>query len=254
MAADVHRGDHAAAAVDDRHRHGLQARFQFLRHAGVAVGAHAGQDGLECADVGHGVLGVGLDLAHRQHPVQFGRGQARQQHAAHRRHPGRQAAAHGQVDGHDLVRGQTQDVDDVGAFQHRHRARLARLLGHFFHVGQRQVPQRRARQVGVAQLKDARGQRELAVLDRDVAQVLQRQQDAARAGAGQAGHGRDLGQRHLGTIRAERPDHGQAARKRLNVAVAGLLGCLLGHPSTARKNVAAAGNPGRGGSGRAGLP
>ncbi|AOU95589.1 uncharacterized protein AruCF_4698 [Achromobacter ruhlandii] len=40
----------------------------------------------------------------------------------------------------------------------------------------------------------------------------------------------------------------------MNVAVAGLLGCLLGHPSTARKNVAAGGNPGRGGSGRAGLP
>ncbi|AHC50073.1 hypothetical protein AX27061_5619 [Achromobacter xylosoxidans NBRC 15126 = ATCC 27061] len=29
----------------------------------------------------------------------------------------------------------------------------------------------------------------------------------------------------------------------MNVAVAGLLGCLLGHPSTARKNVAVAGNP-----------
>ena len=157
---------------------------------------------------------------------------AGRQHAAHGRDPGRQAAAHGQVDGHDLVRGQAQDVDHVGAFQHRHGTGLARLLGHFLHVRQRQVPQRRGGQVGVAQLQDARREREPAVLDGDVAQVLQRQQDA-RAGARQAGHGRDFGQRHLRAVGAERPDHGQAAREGLHVAVAGLLGVLLGHRSAA---------------------
>ena len=74
VAADVHRRDHAAAAVDDGHGHRLQPRLQLLRHAGVAVGAHPVQQAPEFHHVGDGVRRVGLDLAHGQHAVALGRG------------------------------------------------------------------------------------------------------------------------------------------------------------------------------------
>ncbi|MNI73731.1 hypothetical protein D3C73_1297580 [compost metagenome] len=73
--------------------------------------------------------------------------------------------------------------------------------------------------------------------------MFQGQQDAARAGTGQPGNGGYFGQRHLRTAGAERPDHRQAAREGLHVAVTGLLGVELGHPVGPKSKKLAAGEP-----------
>jgi len=51
----------------------------------------------------------------------------------------------------------------------------------------------------------------------DVAERLEREQDAPCARAREAGGGGDVGQRLFGVLRIERADHGEAARERLNI-------------------------------------
>ena len=112
--------------------------------------------------------------------------QVGQQQAAHRRAVGRQARAHAQADAHDLVRRHAHHVDDVGGVQHRGRARLLHLLHQRFHHRLGAVPDRHRREVGKAQVEDARRQREELAVALHIAQRLQREQDAARAGAREA--------------------------------------------------------------------
>jgi hypothetical protein len=76
-------------------------------------------------------------------------------------------------------------------------ARLAHLLHQVFHHRLGQVPERHGRQVGKAQVEDARRQAKQLAVTFHIAQRLQREQDAPRAGAGQAGVRGHLAQRLL---------------------------------------------------------
>jgi hypothetical protein len=71
--------------------------------------------------------------------------------------------------------------------------------------------QRLAGEVRVAELEDARSQRELLAVGADVAEVGQREQEAARGGAREAGAAGDVAQRELGVVGTERADDGEAA-------------------------------------------
>jgi DNA-binding transcriptional LysR family regulator len=115
LAADVERRHRLAGAVGDRRRHRHQPFFQFLVHqrtSPACAPAHLGRSAFTSVSV-YLVRAVGVEAC--RHFMQFGVGQGRQQHAAHRRAIGRQARAHAQADAHDLVRGHAQHVDDVRA-------------------------------------------------------------------------------------------------------------------------------------------
>ena len=63
----------------------------------------------------------------------------------------------------------------------------AHLFHQVFHQGVGQVPERQRRQVGKAQVEDARCEAKELAVTLHITQRLQREQDAARPGAGQAG-------------------------------------------------------------------
>src|SRR5215218_11133327 len=77
--------------------------------------------------------------------------------------------------------------------------------------------QRKARQIGVAQLEHPRGQSEEPPVAPDVAEPLEGQQEAPRRRARETGRARDLGKRLARSGRAQRADHRQAAPERLDV-------------------------------------
>ncbi len=172
--------------------------------------------GGERADVGAGEVGVELVV-----------GECREQDPAHRGRVGREAGADVDRDAHDPAGGDAADVDDVVAVEHGHRARFADLGGEPLEVRLGDLGQAQAREVRVAELEDARGQRELLAVGADVAEVGQREQEAARGGAREAGAAGDVAQRELGVVGAERADDGEAALERLDEVVA-----PVGHSSS----------------------
>ena len=82
--------------------------------------------------------------------------------------------------------------------------------------------QAQARQVRVAEVEHARGEREQAAVGADVAEVGEREQEAARGGAREAGAAGDVGERQLRVVGAERADHREAALQRLDEVLAAL--------------------------------
>jgi hypothetical protein len=84
-----------------------------------------------------------------------------------------------------------------------------------------QIPDGHGRQIGKAQIQNARRQPKSPPVAADVAQRLQREQDAPGAGAGQAAARGYFSERLLGRCGAEAGDDLQAPRKGLHVAVAG---------------------------------
>ena len=118
--------------------------------------------------------------------------------------------------------GHAADVDDLVAVEHRHRARLAHLGGEPLEVRLGDLGQAQARQVRVAELEHARGERELLAVGAHVAEVGEREQEAARGGAGEAGAAGDVGERELGVLGAERADHREPALERLDEVLAAL--------------------------------
>ena len=119
------------------------------------------------------------------------------------------------------LRRDAADVDDVVAVEHATpsstrapRRRAARGAARRSRAGVR------LRQVRVAELEHARGERELLAVGADVAEVGEREQEAARGGAGEAGAAGDVGQRELGVLGAERADHREPALERLDEVLA----------------------------------
>ncbi|CAM2137905.1 hypothetical protein PT2222_100021 [Paraburkholderia tropica] len=224
VAADVHRGDHAALAVADRRRDRNQPAFQFLIDDRPALRAHLPDDLLELVLVGDRARRVRVERRGAERGVERVVVERGQQHAAHRRAIGGQAAADREVDRHDLVRGHAQHVDDFGAVEHRRRAAFVDRGREFFHDRLGQIPERHRREVREAEVENLGREPEQPAFGLDVAERLQREQDAARARAREAGGGGDVGERLLGVRGVERPDHGESARERLHVGVARLFG------------------------------
>ncbi len=224
LAADVEGRHRLPQAVGERCGDGDQAFFQLLVHQAPALRARLANALQQGGQVGGGVGGVALQGQGGQAALQLVVGQAGQQHAAHGSPGCRQARAHAQAGAHDLVGGHAQHVDDVQAIEHGGRGRFAHLLHQVFHQRLGQVPQRQRRQVGKAQVEDARREAKELAVTFHITQRLQREQDAARPGAGQAGVRRHLAQGLLGCAGAEGADHFQPTRERLHIAVARLGG------------------------------
>ena len=144
-------------------------------------------------------------------------GSAGQQDAAHRGRVGREAGADVDRDAHD--RGSWGRGRRRRSRRRRARdteRRLAHLGGEPLEVRLGDLGQRQAGQVRVAELEHARREREVLAVGAHVAEVGQREQEAAGGGAGEAGAAGDVGQRQLGVVGAEGADHRQPALERLD--------------------------------------
>ena len=208
---DVDRGDHAAARVADRRRDRAQALLELLvdqRPALLADRARARRAASSALSIARAVSGrisarceVGVER----------RRQRREQDAAHRGRVGREARADVDRDAHDARGGDAADVDDLVAVEHRHRAGLADLRREPLEVRLGDLGQAQARQVRVAELEHARGQREVLAVAAHVAEVDQREQEAARGRAREVRAAGDVGERQLRVVGAEGADDRQAA-------------------------------------------
>jgi len=101
-------------------------------------------------------------------------------------------------------------------------------LHQFFHDRFGQVPERHRGEVGKAEVEDPGRQAEQPALEAHIAEADQREQDAAGAGAREAGRLGHLGQRLRGAFGIEGADDREPARERLHVGIAGLLGGQIG--------------------------
>ena len=129
----------------------------------------------------------------------------------------RQPRSDDQVDAHDALGGDPRDVDGIVAVQHRDRARLAQRVDDALHERLRDVGDVDGRQVGEAQIEDARRQREVRSVVHDVAELLQRQEVAAGHGARETGAAGDVGDREAApAVGGERLDDGEAALQPLD--------------------------------------
>ncbi len=198
--------------------------LQFLIVLRPAARADVGNQRLQLVDVGHGAARARFQRGVAQHAVERVVIEPRQQHAPHRRAIGRQPAADGQVDRHDLACRHAQHVDDLGAVEHGDRAAFMHRLRERLHDRLGQVPERHRGQVGEAEIEDLGREPELAAIGLHIAQPHQREQDTPRAGPREAAGLGDLGQRLGGVAGVERADHGQPACEGLHIAVARLLG------------------------------
>jgi hypothetical protein len=122
---------------------------------------------------------------------------------------GGQARADAERDGHDPAGGDARHVDDVGEVQRGRGARLAGLLDEVLHKRLRDLPEVQRGQVRPPEREHARGQREPPAVGPDVAEALEREQDAARRRAGRSGEARDLAQRGRGVLPGEHLQHRQ---------------------------------------------
>jgi hypothetical protein len=125
-----------------------------------------------------------------------------------------------QIDRHDLVRRHAQHIHNLGAVEHGRRAAFVHLRGQFLHDRLGEIPERHRRQIREAEVQNFRRETEQAPFGFDITERLQGQQDAARAGAREAGRGGDVGERLFGALRVERANHRAAARERLHIGVA----------------------------------
>ena len=157
----------------------------------------------------------GADLRAREVGVERRRERG-QQDAAHRGRVGREARADVDRDAHDARGGDAADVDDLVAVEHRHRAGLADLRREPLEVRLGDLGQAQARQVRVAELEHARGEREVLAVAAHVAEVDQREQEAARGRAREVRAAGDVGERQLRVVGAERADDREAALQGLD--------------------------------------
>ena len=94
------------------------------------------------------------------------------------------------------------------------------LGGEPFQVRLGDLGQAQAREVRVAEVEHARREREQAAVGADVAEVGEREQEAAGGGAREPGAAGDVGERQLRVLGAEGPDDRQAALQRLDEVLA----------------------------------
>ena len=231
---DVDGGDDAAAAVADRRGDRAQPLLELLvderpalaRGRGRARRAARPASSIACAvsgrELGAGEVGVELVVAQR-----------REQHAAHRGRVGGEARADVDRDAHDPA------TSGRGRRRRSRRRRAPRpsddsrtSAASRSRCGSATSGRRQARQVRVAEVEHARRERELLAVGADVAEVGEREQEAARGGAREAGAAGDVGQRQLGVVGAEGADHrrgraratGRSARRAPSQLLERLLG------------------------------
>ncbi|MCY1347001.1 hypothetical protein D9M69_330990 [compost metagenome] len=140
MGADVQRGEHLAGRVAHRHRHRAQADFQFLIDDHPALPTNLGDAFAQRFRGVQGAAGLHLQVGMGQVLLERRIVEAGEQDAAHRGAVGRQPAAHAEVHRDEPLRSRrTGDVEDLVAFQGRHRAGLAQLLAAVADLGDGQV-------------------------------------------------------------------------------------------------------------------
>jgi hypothetical protein len=162
------------------------------------------------------VMGVPVKLDLLQSLRELLRGQRGEQHATHRGDERGQPRSDRQRDRHDPPRRHAHDVDDVGVVEHRHRGGLVQLVHERLHVRLGDLGEAEAGQVRVAEVEHTRAQREAPVLETHVAELDQRQQEAAGGGPGQTGGRRDVGEAQVAVLGVEGADDRQAALERLD--------------------------------------
>jgi hypothetical protein len=138
-------------------------------------------------------------------------GQMGEDHPPHRGDMGRETGADGDRRGHDAARGHPGDVHDVVAVEYAQGRRLPCVLHQLLQMRLGDLGQREARQVGVAEFEDARGEPIGAAVGADVSEVGQRQQEAAGGGAGQSAGAGDFAEGEFGVVCVEGADDGKAA-------------------------------------------
>jgi hypothetical protein len=224
---EVDGGHDAARAVADRRGDGDQALLELLVDHRVAVLA-------DLQDLGAQRLGVrdrpGLQRRHLdvvEVALERVVGQPREEDAAHRRRVGGHARADVHRDRHERRAGDAHDVDHVAAVEDRALARLLDLGHEPLEVRERDLGERQRREVRVAQLEHPRRQLVVAPVRRDVAQVDEREEEAAGRRAGQAGRRGDLRDRQGRRLGGEDPDDREAALERLDEVAGAPGGALL---------------------------
>ena len=153
----------------------------------------------------------------------------RDQHAPERGREGGVARADGDLHRHQALRRLVRDVDDVAAVEDRDRRRLAHVRHELAQVRTRERGQRQAREVRPAELEHARAEAEQTRVGAHVAEIDERQHEAARGGGREIRRLRDVAQRERGVLGIEGADHREPALQRLDEA--GIpLGAVLCHP------------------------
>ncbi|GGJ45484.1 hypothetical protein GCM10010121_065900 [Streptomyces brasiliensis] len=123
----------------------------------------------------------------------------------------REAGAQGDRRGHDAPGGHPRHVHNVVAVEDAQRSRLPCPCGELLQVWLRDLRQRQAREVGVAEFQDAWAEPEQTAVRANVSEVGQGQQEAAGRGAGEVAGAGDLTEGQFGVIGVEGADDGQAA-------------------------------------------
>ena len=216
MRREVDRGHHLRARVAHRRGHRAQALLELLVDDRPALVADAAQLGAQRRRRRDRARREPLELGLLEVGVELGLGQPGQEHAAHRRGVGGEAGADIDGDGHDARDRHAGDVDDVRAVEHGQRGGLAHLGHERLEVGLGHLGQAQAGQIGVAELEHARAEAEVAGVGAHVAEVDQREQEAARGGAAHARAAGDVGERELARVGVEGPDDLQAPLQRLD--------------------------------------
>jgi hypothetical protein len=182
--------------VMDRRRDRSQPFLELLVDHRPALLAHGVQLLPQPVQAHDRAAGVRLQVDALQPLLQLRRREARKQDATHRRHVRRKPRADGDRDAHDPPRRHPHRVDDVEVVEHRDRGGLVHLRHEPLHVRLSDLGEAERRQVREAQLEHAWTQGESIVVVLDVAEPDEREQEASRRRAVEAGPPRDLAERH----------------------------------------------------------
>ena len=212
----VDRCDRPAAGVAQRCGDRPQAHLQLLVDERPAPLAHLGEFGLECFDVGDRVLGERLEVLTDAGADVVGR-QLRQEHPTHRGAVRRQPSAEAERDRHDPRRRDPRHVHDLAAVEDRDRGRLVHPLAQRFEERLADLLHVERREIGVADVQDGGGQREVAPVGGGVAQRRQREQQPPSGRPGEPRPLGDLRQRLFGMLGVEAAQHEEAAFEGLDM-------------------------------------
>lgn len=131
-----------------------------------------------------------------------------EEHPAHGGDMGGLAGTRGDRGGQDAAGRESGDVDDVVAVEDAQGRRLPCPRDELLQMRGGDLRQGGAREGGVAELQDARGEPEEAPVGLDVAEVGQGQQQPAGGGAGQLAGAGHLAERTGGMLGVEGADDG----------------------------------------------
>ena len=213
---EVGGGDDVAVFVVDGCGDGAESVFELLVDECPALAADAGELGAEFLGGGDGAW---CDRG------QFDGGEvvvepvvvlAGEEDASEGGGEGDVAGADRDRDREDAFGGGVGDVDDVGAVEDGERGRFAQVAGRLPQVRQRDLRQGEAGEVRAAELEYLGAEPELAAVDADVAEVDEREEEAAGGGAREAGRAGHAAERRRRVVGVEGADHGQPTLQRLH--------------------------------------